>query len=115
FPVVPGSEKIFKVNPGGNLKQWVSGLSTVLGLAVDQRGRLYALESMTAPGFPPQNVGTGKIVRIEHNGTVETIATGFTFPTAIPLGPDGNLYVSNMGFGPPIPGLGEIDKVTVPS
>jgi hypothetical protein len=115
FPVVPGSETIFKLNPAGNLKPWVSGLSTVLGLALDPQGRLYALESMTAPGFPgAQDAGTGMIVRIDHSGAVQTIATGFTFPTAMTFGPDGNLYVSNMGFGPPIPGLGEIDKVTVP-
>jgi hypothetical protein len=27
------------------------------------------------------------------------------------MGPDGNLYVSNVGFGPPPVGLGEILKI----
>ncbi len=115
FPVVPGTEKVMKLTPSGQLKTWVTGLTTVLGLAFDRQGRMYALESMTAPGFPgPGQFGTGMIVRIDHSGRVETIATGFTFPTAMTFGPDGALYVSNMGFGPPIPGLGEIDRVTVP-
>jgi hypothetical protein len=29
------------------------------------------------------------------------------------FGPDSALYVSNMGFGPPVPGLGEILRVAV--
>ena len=27
FPVAPGTEKIFKLNPGGHLKTWASGLT----------------------------------------------------------------------------------------
>jgi hypothetical protein len=113
FPIVPGSERIFKLTPSGRLKQWASGLTTVLGLAFDHRHRLYVLESMTAPGFPgPSEVGTGTIVRIDHSRAVETIATGLTFPTAMTLGPDGALYVSNLGFAGP--GAGQIVRVEVP-
>jgi hypothetical protein len=32
-------------------------------------------------------------------GTIETIATGLSFPAGITFGPDGALYVSNFGFG----------------
>jgi hypothetical protein len=52
FPVVPGSEQIRKLTPSGEHKAWTTGLTTVLGLAFDGRDRLYALESMTNPGFP---------------------------------------------------------------
>ncbi|PYU89319.1 MAG: hypothetical protein DMG08_21930 [Acidobacteria bacterium] len=75
---------------------------------------LYVLESMTAPGFPgPEQFGTGRIVRIEHSGAQRTIASGLTFPTAMTFGPDGALYVSNIGFGVPIPGAGQIVRVEV--
>jgi hypothetical protein len=29
------------------------------------------------------------------------------------FGPDGNLYVSNVGFGPPVTGLGQVLKIEI--
>lgn len=116
FPVTPGSESLFKVTPSGQIKPWARGLTTVLGLAFGSHDQIYALESMTAPGFPgPGELGTGQVVRIDPSGTKTVIATGLSFPTAITFGPDGALYVSNLGFGGPVPGLGQILKITIPS
>src|SRR5262249_27481703 len=113
FPIAPGTEKIFKLTPSGNLQVWATGLTTVLGLEVDSQGRLYVLESMTAPGNPgPPELGTGMIVRIEHSGAKTAIASGLSFPTGMTFGPDCALYVSNLGFAGP--GAGQILKVTVP-
>ncbi len=113
FPVVPGSESIFDLDLNGRYRPLASGFSTVLGLASDQRGRLYVLESMTAAGFPgPQQVGAGLVVRLGRSGAVDTVATGLSFPSAMTYGPDGNLYVSNFGFGAP-PGAGQIIRVNL--
>lgn len=115
FPVTPGSQSLFKVTPSGQIQKRTTGLTTVLGLVFGPRNRLYALESMTAPGFPgPGELGTGQVVRIDPSGTQTVIATGLSFPTAITLGPDRALYVSNLGFGGPAPGLGQILRITVP-
>ena len=114
FPIVPGTEDVYQLKQDGDYHSSASGFTDVQGVAYDERGGLYILESMTAPGFPsPAQLGTGTIVRLERWGGVTTIATGLSFPSAMTFGPDGKLYVSNLGFGAP-PGAGEILQVDVP-
>ena len=111
FPVRPGTEHILKLTPSGSIQVAVSGLTAVLGVAFDAQGRLYALETDTVAGFPgPQAIGTGQVVCVNGNGTLNTVATGLTFPTGMTFGPDGKLYVSNIGFGAP-PGAGQIVRI----
>ncbi len=55
--------------------------------------------------------GTGRVVRVNPSGGLDVIVTGLFLPTAMTMGPDGNLYVSNVGFGPPPIGLGQILKI----
>jgi len=112
FPIVPGSSKILKINPAGNVTVAVEGLTTVLGLVFDGRDRMYVLETSTAPGDPTPF--TGKVIRVDRSGQQTEIASGLFFPTGMTLGPDGALYVSNVGFGPPPVGMGEILRITVP-
>jgi hypothetical protein len=111
FPVEPGSSKILKVTPSGQVETWATGFTAVLGSAWDGRGRLYVLESMTAPGAPTPM--TGRVRRLDPSGEVTTIVDGLFFPTAITIGPDGNLYIANVGFGPPPIGLGTILEVVL--
>ncbi len=114
FPVSPGTEQIRKLTPSGEFKTVANGLSTVLGLAFDQHDRLFVLESMTAPGSPgPGQLGTGKVIRIDPNGTQTEIASGLSFASAMTLGPDGALYVSNFGFGA-LADIGQIVRIEVP-
>jgi hypothetical protein len=47
-------------------------------------------------------------------GTLETVTSGLSFPMTMAFGPDGALYVSNLGFGMPA-GAGQIVRITVPS
>src|SRR5262249_54032614 len=98
FPVQVGSAKILKVTPSGQIEQHAAGLTTVLGLAFDAQGRLYALETDTVAGFPgPAAAGSGQVVRVNGDGSLTPIATGLVFPTGMTMGPDGALYVSNVG------------------
>jgi hypothetical protein len=112
FPIVDGSSKVLKITPSGQLKVVVEGLTTVLGVAFDHESRMYILENTTGNPFPTPF--TGKILRVNHSGAVETIASGLSLPTAMTFGPDGALYVSNIGFGPLSIGLGQIVRVEVP-
>ncbi|MFN0164832.1 MAG: ScyD/ScyE family protein [Bryobacteraceae bacterium] len=111
FPTVNGASRVWKVTPSGQTAVAVDGLTGILGLAFDNRGRLYALETDAAP-FP--DVGNGRVVRIHPSGRADIVATGLTFPTAMTYGPDGHLYVSNRGYDIPPAGTGEVLKISIP-
>ena len=112
FPIVEGSSKILRITRAGHVSVALTGFTTVLGVAFDDRGRLYVLENTTGNPFPTPF--TGQVVRISEGGHREVIASGLFLPTALTFGPDGNLYISNVGFGPPPIGMGEIVKVHLP-
>jgi hypothetical protein len=112
FPIVQGSSNVFKITPTGQISVFATGFTTILGLAFDSKGRLYVLENTIGHPFPTP--GTGQIVRIDAGGVRTVIASGLVLPTAMTFGPDGAIYVSNVGFGPPPNGLGQILRVTVP-
>lgn len=111
-------QSVFKITPSGRLQVVATGLSKVLGLAFDGRDRLYILETSysTSSWFPAP--GTGRLIRLEPNGTktilIDSTSGSLFFPTGMTFGPDGALYVSNVGFGPPPIGLGQILRIQLP-
>ncbi|HEX7263837.1 MAG TPA: ScyD/ScyE family protein [Candidatus Dormibacteraeota bacterium] len=111
FPLVAGAAQIFKVNPEtGSFTVFASGLTSVVGLAFDEHGAIYVLETNAAAGFP--GPGNGRVVKIK--GSERTVIVGgLNVPTAMAFGPDGKLYISVNGFGAP-PGAGQIVRVEVP-
>jgi sugar lactone lactonase YvrE len=115
FPARPGTQTLYKITPSGQVQAVAAGVTSVLGVAFDRQGTLYALETDTVAGFPgPDAAGSGQVVRVNEDGSLTTIATGLTFPSALTVGPDGALYVSNVGFGVPVPGAGQIVRITLP-
>jgi hypothetical protein len=114
--VAPDSESISRVTPGGQLHVSASGLTAVLGISFDHEGRLYALETDTVPGFPgPAAASSGMVVWVNEDGTLTAIASLLVLPTAMTFGPDGALHVSNLGFGVPFPGVGQVVHIDVPN
>jgi hypothetical protein len=110
FPDVAGTQKILRVSRRGKVSEVATGFTMILGLEFDRCGRLYVLETSTLDGFPTPN--TGRITRIDRKGHRDVIAEGLFFPTGMTFGPDGDLFVSNLGFGPPLPG--QILRISVP-
>jgi len=110
FPIVKGSSKILKITPTGHVSVAATGLTAVTGVAFDNRGLMYVLQ-MSSGDDPDPTPGTGSIVRVRSGGAQETIVSGLTLPTAMTFGPDGDLYVSNVGFGAPPVGLGQVLRI----
>jgi hypothetical protein len=104
FGIPSGSSKVYKITPSGNIKIDTNGYSVVTGVVFDGRARMYVLEAST----DSEMLSTpGQIVRVDPSGRQTVIVTGLITPTAMTMGPDGYLYVSNFGFGQPIPGPGQ--------
>ena len=97
---------IYKITPDGQINIFLPGFTGVLGIAFDTQNRLYVLDN--ALGGP----GTGEIVRITPPNTRQVIASGLNMPTGMTFGPDGKLYVSNMGYGAGL-GEGQVLQITV--
>ena len=112
FPIVEGSSSIYKITPSGQIKVWASGFTTVLGILIDQQRRIYVLENTAVSGDGPMP-NEGKLIRLDNSGKREIIASGLNLPTGMTFGPDGNIYVSALGFGAP-EGAGQVLKITVP-
>lgn len=84
--------------------------SALTGVAFGPHGLLYVLEFSDAAGNP--TLGAGKLVRVNHDGSIEEIATGLVVPTGMTFGPNGKFYVSNFGAAPA--GLGQIVEIDIP-
>jgi len=103
FPAVPGSADILRFSHNGTVTDRMHGFTAVLGVVTDKARNVYVLESFTCasadPCFP--SPGSGRVVRVSPTGTRDVVTTGLSFPTALRMGPDGALYISNFGYGPP--------------
>jgi hypothetical protein len=111
FPIADGSSNVYRLKRRDDFDVVESDLTTVMSVAFDDRDRLYVLENTTGAGNLFPTPMTGDIIRFDHDGSRHAIVTGLFLPTAMIMGPDGNLYVSNVGFGPPPGGLGQVLKV----
>lgn len=103
FPIVDGTQRVWRVLPNPTRLQEVARGTAIVGLAFDPvNDAMYILQLTT--GAPGPTAGRGSIVRVRPGGARQTIVAGLSFPTALAITPAGSLYVSHKGIG----GTGEI-------
>ena len=111
-PVQVGAARIYEIFRDGKINVLTPRLTAVTGIAFDNRGQLYALESTSIAG-PKRVPGSGRVVKvIPQTEDVEVVASGLSNPTAMVFGTDGMLYISNYGFGFP-PDSGQIIRLNL--
>ena len=108
FPLVQGAAKVYKLSPDGSYSVFATGFTMITGIAFDNHDRLYVLENTVGAPFPTP--GSGDVVGVDPSGKKQTITSGLHLPTAMTFGPDGKLYISDWGIGPP--GLGQIVQIS---
>jgi len=117
FPAVAGASKLFQIKHNGkDMDVAATGFTAALGVDFDSEGRAYVLNSFSCtpprPCVPaPFAAGTGKVIRVNADGSLTTVVDGLTFASSIRFGPDGALYITNKGYNL-APGSGEILRVT---
>src|SRR5262249_51270237 len=91
----PFISTISKVAPDGTVTPFVtSGLNQALAMVFDHQNNMFVTNF--GPGPPNKATpGAGFITKITPDGTVSTIASGFTGPTGLIFDAAGTLYVAS--------------------
>jgi hypothetical protein len=111
YPYTDGTARVVHVAADGALSDAWTKLTAVTDVAVGSDGTLYTLEMTTGNSTDaPMNPGTGRIVRQTGPDSLEAVASGFTLPVAMRIGPDGMAYVASPAVGADS-GTGTIVKV----
>lgn len=107
FPFEKGLSSIWRLKPGGELKEWATGLTNVTDLAFSEDGDLYAVE-ISSEGL--LTGAEGSLVRVRpHKDTHHVVAGGLMAPYGVAL--DGDwAYVSTctVCFG-----AGEVVRINI--
>jgi hypothetical protein len=115
FPYYKGQARVWRVVPGQAPTVYALGFTNIADLTFDGQGRLIVLEMAKEGLFPlvaGQDTVTGRLVRVESDGTQTTLATtGLENPGGVAYAGNGVFYVTNRTTG--VGGNGQLLKVTV--
>jgi hypothetical protein len=111
-PFAPQDGRVFQIGfLTGNIIKIASGVSFLTGLGFGPGGQLYAqsfAEPSADPNGPPVKFGTGGIFKVNDDGTLSAVVTGFTAGTTFTFIGD-TAYVLNDSLN--AFGTGEVWKI----
>ncbi|MFB3786130.1 MAG: ScyD/ScyE family protein [bacterium] len=107
FPFEKGAARVWRVVPGEQPQVFAEGFTNIIGLAVAEDGGFYVLE--IAKNSLLSNVPGGALIHLKKYGLRVTVAEeGLIMPTAVTIGPDKALYISNFGA---MAGQGQVVRI----
>jgi hypothetical protein len=99
-PYVQGSGRVLRIGANGEGVTVARATTAATGVAVGGDGTIYVVEHSVSLGQPPFLApGTGRLARLQADGTLATVAGELMFPTIARIGPDGAAYVANVSVG----------------
>lgn len=109
FPYPENDARIFRIGSDNQVEIYAEGFTQIIDLAFDDQGGLYVLEFASNSIF--SGFSSGDLIYIAPDGTRTSILNEpLNSPTALEIGLNGDIYISNQGF---IPGQGQILRVQV--
>ena len=108
FPFPEGGAKIYRVGADGKPTVFADGFTQLTDLQFDSAGNLYALQYANQSAW--KGDFDGSVIKIAPDGTRTTLLSGngLESPSALTIGSDGAVYVTNRGDRP---GQGQILKI----
>lgn len=94
FPI--GAARIYRFLPGKKPQIYATGFTNVIDMAFEREGSLLVLE--IARKSLRSNDTTGALIRLKPNGSRQIVMSkGLKMPTAVAIGNDNAIYISNCG------------------
>ncbi|HYX14781.1 MAG TPA: ScyD/ScyE family protein [Nostoc sp.] len=100
FPFPEGGAKIYRVGADGKPTVYADGFTQLTDLEFDTEGNLYALQYANQSAW--KGDFDGSVIKIAADGTRTTLMSGngLESPSALTIGADGAVYVTNRGDRP---------------
>lgn len=97
FPFPVGKARVFRVGSDGKTTVYAEGFTQIADLEFDKDGNLYVLQYANQPQW--KGPSSGSLIQVAPDGTQTTLVGGDTLEsaTALAVGADGAIYVSNRG------------------
>lgn len=97
FPFPVGKARIFRVTSDAKATVYADGFTQIADLEFDKQGNLYVLQYANEPQW--KGPSSGSLIQIAPDGTRTTLLSDnrLESATALTVGPDGAVYVSNKG------------------
>jgi DNA-binding beta-propeller fold protein YncE len=110
FPYPENKARIFRITKEGDVSVVVDDLTQLADLEFDAAGNLYVLQYANESAWKGNFAGS--LIQIKPDGTRTTLLSGngLESPTALAIGPDGAIYISNRGD---LPDVGQVLRVQV--